>query len=160
MAIERIDSRIEGAAELSQLLKLLGGAVSGRVLRAAVKEAMMGTYARAVNTVPIGEKSHATYTGRWVAPGFTQANLRLKTWVSKDKSAAAAMVGVNPEAYYALQFVELGTARIPAAPWLTPAFEASKDQAVQSVGSEMRKRITRIATARAKPGYKPGSIRP
>jgi HK97 gp10 family phage protein len=150
MATERIDSRIEGAAELSQLFKLLGKAVSGRVLKQAVHEGMMETYRRALATVPVGERSHRTYKGNLVEPGFAQQNLRLKTWVSKDKTAAAAMVGVNPEAYYVLQFIELGTSRIPAAPWLTPAFESSKDEAVRVVGQQMRDKITRAAQRRAK----------
>jgi HK97 gp10 family phage protein len=140
---------LEGARELSRQLAELGVAVQGRVLRASVKEAMLPTFRRALSTVPVGTVPHKTYKGQTVEPGFAQQHLQLKTWLSKDKSAAAAMVGVSPEAYYVLQFIEIGTSKFPAAPWLTPAFEASKDAAVQQITQEMRTRIERIAKRRA-----------
>jgi HK97 gp10 family phage protein len=146
--------KLEGASELAAQLRELGKAVSGRVLKQAVTEAMMPTYRKALATVPVGDRPHKTYKGRMVEPGFAQQNLRLKPWVSKDKQSAAAMVGVNPEAYYVLQFIELGTSSIPAAPWLTPAFESSKDEAAKKVGDEMRLRIERIARRRAKAAAK------
>jgi HK97 gp10 family phage protein len=140
---------LEGTAALSKQLAELGKAVSGRVLKAAVTEAMMPTYVDALGRVPVGSRSHRTYKGRTVEPGFAQMNVRLKTWVPKDKSAATAMVGVSPEAYYVLQFIELGTSKLPAAPWLLPAFEANKDEAVQRIAREFRTRIERIARRRA-----------
>lgn len=140
---------LEGTRELSKQLADLGKATSGRVLKAAVMEAMLPTYRQALATVPIGSKAHKTYKGRSVEPGFAQQSLRLKTWVGKDKTVATAMVGVAPEAYYALQFIELGTSKYPATPWLTPAFESNKDAAVQKIASEMRTRIERIARRRA-----------
>lgn len=140
---------LEGTRELARKLDELGRGVQGRVLRATVKEAMLPTYRRALSTVPIGTRPHKTYKGRTVEPGFTQENLRLKTWVSKDKGSAVAMVGVNEEAYYALQFVELGSSKQPAKPWLTPAFEASQSEAEQIIGREMRRRIENIAKRRA-----------
>lgn len=140
---------LEGTRELSRQLAELGKATSGRVLKAAVGEAMLPTFRQALSTVPVGTRPHRTYKGRMVEPGFAQQNLRLKTWVSRDKSAAAAMVGVAPEAYYVLQFIELGTSRIPAAPWLTPAFESNKDAGVRIIAQEMRTRIERIARRRA-----------
>ena len=140
---------LEGTRELSRQLAELGKATSGRVLKAAVTEAMMPTYAQALATVPIGTQPHKTYKGRTVEPGFAQQSLRLKTWTGRDKTAATAMVGVAPEAYYALQFIELGTSKFPARPWLTPAFEANKDRAVQEIANQMRTRIERIARRRA-----------
>lgn len=140
---------LEGTAALSKQLAELGKAASGRVLKAAVTEAMLPTYTEALGRVPVGTVPHRTYKGRTVEPGFAQQNVRLKTWVSKDKSAATAMVGVSPEAYYVLQFIELGTSKLPAAPWLTPAFESNKDAAVKQVARELRERIERIARRRA-----------
>lgn len=140
---------LEGARELAAKLAELGKATSGRVLKAAVYEAMLPTYRQALATIPVGSKSHITYKGRRVEPGFAQENLRLKTWIGRDKTAATAMVGVAPEAFYVLRFIELGTSKYPATPWLTPAFEASRDEAVAEVGRQFRTRIERIARRRA-----------
>lgn len=140
---------LEGTRELAAQLAELGKATSGRVLKAAVSEAMLPTFRQALSTIPVGSRPHVTYKGRRVEPGFAQQNLRLKTWLARDKSAAAAMVGVAPEAYYVLQFIELGTSKYPATPWLTPAFEASKDAAVAEIGRQFRTRIERIARRRA-----------
>jgi hypothetical protein len=184
MALESV-GKLEGVAELSKTLGMLGAAVSGRVLRATVKEAMFIVYQKALGRIPISggvrpSRSGVKYVtatfdtagkprmshrlsypkGKEVDSGWAQQNLRLKTWVSRDKTVATAMIGVGPEAFYVLQFIELGTSRYPAAPWLTPVFESSTSGMVAEVGGQMRTRIERIAKARAKAGYVPGSIRP
>ena len=45
------------------------------------------------------------------------------------------MVGVRPEAFYAVSFIELGTSSIPKRPWLEPAFRASRGD----INARMRK---------------------
>jgi HK97 gp10 family phage protein len=139
---------LEGARDLAAKLVALKPSQQGRALRDAVQKAMLPTYRDALHTIPVGTKPHKTYKGRVVEPGFAQQNLRLKTWTSKDKQAAAAMVGVNPEAFYVLQFIELGTSKLPPRPWLEPAFRSNKGLAVSTITDELRKRIERIARRR------------
>lgn len=68
--------------------------------------------------------------------------------MSKDKQSASALLGVRKEAFYALQFFELGTAHISRKPWLTPAFYQSRSASVKGIGEVMLKRIESIARKR------------
>lgn len=149
-----------GVAELSAKLEALTDKVKGEALRQSVREAAKPVAEAARARLPVGKRAHKTYKGKLVPPGYARMSLRLKTWVSRDKAAAVAMIGVAPDAYYALQFVELGTSKMDAQPWLVPAFEANRSPMLTDVGTALRNRIERIARARAAPGYVPGSIRP
>jgi hypothetical protein len=55
-------------------------------------------------------------------------------------------VGVQKEAFYAVQFLELGTSKIPKRPWLEPAFRG----AVSAVDAELQKRLKVIIDRAAK----------
>lgn len=136
---------LDGGKELAAKLRALKAGTRGRILKDAVARAMVETLNDATNAAPVGTKSHKTYKGNIVEPGYARDSLRLKTWVSKDKESAAAMVGVRPEAYYALQFVELGTSKMPPRPWLEPAFQGNKAASIARIAAELKARIERIA---------------
>jgi HK97 gp10 family phage protein len=52
-------------------------------------------------------------------------------------------------AYY-WRFMEFGTARMPARPFLRPAFEANKEKAMQTIVDELNKGLDRIVRKLAK----------
>lgn len=140
---------LEGVADLTKKLQEIGNAQENlKVLRAAVGSAMRKVQKVARAQAPIGTIEHKTYKGRLVAPGFASRSLRVVTSSSKEYGTATARLGVRAEAFYALQFIELGTSKIPRTPWLVPAFEASEDTALQEIGNQMRKRIEKIAAKR------------
>src|SRR5690606_28668844 len=99
---------------------------------------------------PGKQKIHRTYKSRLVTAGFASRNLRMITRMSRYKQMAQSVLGVRKEAFYALQFFELRTAKIPRQPWLTPAFYQSRDRMLAKVGEAMRKRIERIARKRGR----------
>lgn len=137
-------STIEGMAELNRkLTELADPAASQRILRTAVGAGMREVMKVARAAAPVGTRAHKTYKGRLVAPGFASRSLRVIT--KKTNSGAVAILGVRAEAFYALQFIELGTAKIPKAPWLVPAFEATQDRAIAKLTEHMRARIERVA---------------
>lgn len=139
---------LEGVAELNRKLsELADPKENGRVLRASVAAALRQVQKDARASAPVGTVAHKTYKGRLVAPGFASRSLRVVTRI-KDGTATGRL-GVRAEAFYALQFIELGTAKIPRAPWLVPAFERQQDAALQAIGDTMRKRINKIAAKRA-----------
>lgn len=145
---------VQGTKELSEKLRELASPKEqAATLRAAVRTPMRGVMSRAqanIATISPGKRElHRTYKGRLVSAGFASRNLRLIVKMSKDKQMAQAILGVRAEAFYALQFFELGTAKIPKQPWLIPAFLASRDSNVQGIGEVMRERIERIAKKRA-----------
>ena len=160
----RLNTEIEGLALLQAKISALGdGQGTVRDLLPPLRKVGNVVKNRAKASAPqqnAPQVSHRTYKGRLVAPGFLKSSVRMRSGISKNKQSAYALIGVAPEAFYGLAFIELGTSMYPARPWMTPALEASADPAIQAVGQAWRKRIERIAAARQLPGYTPGSIRP
>ncbi len=145
---------IEGYAELTQkLAELANPKQQLSALRESVRKPMrqVEEVARAnIARISPGKADlHRTYRGRLVGAGFASRSLRTVVKVSKDKTAASALLGVRKEAFYAVQFFELGTALIPKQPWLVPALESSKDRAIQAVGATLKARIEKIAKKRS-----------
>jgi HK97 gp10 family phage protein len=143
-----------GFAELEKKLADLGDAkASAKILKAAVRNAMKRVMQEAqenVKRISPGERfKHKSYKGNDLYAGFAARSLKMFVFVTrKSPLTAVAKLGVRKEAYYALQFLELGTAKIKAVPWLTPAFLSQKDNGLRAIGETMRRRINRIARQR------------
>lgn len=138
-------SRLEGVGALARRLDALGKLDNGRALVASVREGIRPAVLAARAAAPVGTVAHYTYKGRLVAPGFTQRSVRAVVFVSKDKQAAFADLGVGAEAFYSLQFIELGTSKFPARPWLVPAFERTRDKQEDGIARGLEKAIDKDA---------------
>lgn len=138
-------SALEGVAELTRKLDALGKLEEGKALRAAVRAGIKPATERAKAMAPVGEVAHKTYKGRLVAPGFLRRSIRSVTKLSKDKQKATALLGVRAEAFYGVQFVELGTSRMPASPWLRPAFEATQTEQQKALAASLKKSVEKAA---------------
>lgn len=151
---------IEGLAELEKAFKDLTNMSSSEwksTLNAAVRKPMTAVKKKAemnIRVISPGKTPlHRTYLGRMVSSGFASRSLVIVVRVLARARAprAFALLGVRREAFYAIQFFELGTPAlgIPATPWLAPALESSTSTALREVGAAMRQRIERIARKRA-----------
>lgn len=145
---------LEGYAELTKKLMELSSPKEGlAALRESVRKPMRNVMKKAqasIATISPGKAaSHRTYKGRLVGAGFAARSIRMVVKVGKRKDSVSALLGVRKEAFYALQFIELGTATIARRPWLVPAFESSKDESIRGIGVTMRARIEKIAKKRA-----------
>lgn len=120
----------------------------GKTLKTGVKAAMREPQQKARAMIPAGVDAHFTYLKRLVAPGFARRSIRVISKVMKGGAAAFALLGVRKEAYYAVQYVELGTAKMAAQPWLRPAFAASKDPMVRALGKDINNWILSVAQRR------------
>jgi HK97 gp10 family phage protein len=100
-------------------------------------------YDRMLALIPVGKVPHATYKGNRVFPGFSKRSLRLFSRINKRNGTAEAIVGPRREAFYATQFVELGTSKMAARPWMRPAFESSQDSILREIANQLRKRLAR-----------------
>jgi HK97 gp10 family phage protein len=143
-----------GVAELSKQLAELGDPkASAAALRESVRKPMQMVMRKAAANLaaisPGKADLHRTYKGRWVSAGFAARSLKVVVKMSRDKQSASALLGVGREAFYAVQFFELGTAMIPKQPWLVPALESSQDAATRMIGEVMKARIEKIAKKRA-----------
>lgn len=146
-------SRLEGFAELgAQLRNLKDPKQIGPTLKRGVRAGMREPQKRARALIPTGVDAHMTYKGRLVAPGFARRSIRVISKVAKGGQMAYALLGVRAEAYYAVQYVEIGTSKMAAHPWLRPAFLASKDPNIRALGTEINDWIKGIASKRVGSG--------
>lgn len=152
---------IRGYRELSKQLSAMGAAVGGSALKSAAFTAMKpaqqaaeaaapranppyGPYA--TRTTPLDPYPKKTYKGRRVAPGFTSRSIGVKATLSRARDFVKVMLGVKREAFYAVQFLELGTSKIPKRPWLEPAFRGS----ISAVDSRFQERLRALIDRAAK----------
>src|SRR5262245_44899434 len=109
---------VEGLPKLLRQLRRAAELDRGKALRRGVKAGMRPAQQRARAAIPVGVDAHRTYKGRKVTPGFARRSIRVIVKVSRDKQRAEAVLGVRAEAFYAVAFVEVGTSKTPAQPWL------------------------------------------
>lgn len=134
---------ILGYKQLDRQLRALTVAAGGRALRASAMAAMLPVQKQARASAPVrqSDKLKRTYKGRKVTPGFLSRSIKRRSFLSRDKRSATAVVGVAPEAFYGIQFIEFGTSRIPARPWLEPAFRSQLDKVDTIFRRRLKKRI-------------------
>lgn len=140
-----MSQRLEGFDELSRKFKQLGTLDQGKVIRAGGNTGATTVLKAARQTVPEGTREHRTYKGRWVAPGFAKRSLAKKVSLSRDKTRVVARIGVKREAFYAVQFLELGTRHIPPRRWLTRAYEQSQQEVIQGFARGAKRAMEKIA---------------
>lgn len=143
-------SQLEGVADLTGKLVDLGLKFAVKELRRTVKDALGIAEHKARASMPQGDVPHFTYRGRLVSPGYALSTLHIETTINKQRGAAIAFLGVGREAFYAVQFVELGTAHMQAQPWLRPSFESSEDPMLQQITVGLREGIKRTAKSQAR----------
>ena len=147
-------AQITGFKELSAQLTKMGEAVGGKALRSAAMTATLPVVKRAKANIPVGTPPYesgdpypvTTNKGRLRTPGFAKRNIARKSILSRDKRFVGVMIGVKPEAFYAIQFIEFGTSKTPAQPWLAPALKASRAE----IDARMKKRLKQLIDKAAK----------
>jgi HK97 gp10 family phage protein len=126
-------AKITGFEEITAQLKALGSKVGGQVLRNAAMQATLPVVQAARARAPVGNPPYKGkdpypvkgYKGGYYVPGHAKRNIARKSVISRDKTQVNVLIGVKPQAFYAVQFIELGTSKIPKRPWLEPAFRSS-----------------------------------
>ena len=122
--------QITGLKELSRQLSDMGKAAGGKALKSAAFGSMLPVVKQAKLLIPVGSPPYEgrdpypvrSYKGHLRTPGFAKRNIARKSILSTDGQRVSVMVGVRPEAFYAISFIEFGTSKIPKKPWLEPAF--------------------------------------
>ncbi len=137
-------SALEGVSDLTAQLVDLGAKIAAKELRGTVGSVMEIAEHRARSLIPQGDEPHFTYKGRLVSGGYAISTLHVETSFNKRTGSAVALLGVGREAFYAVQFVELGTSDMPARPWLRPAFEGSADPMLRAIAGELKDRIEAV----------------
>jgi HK97 gp10 family phage protein len=144
---------IEGIEELSAKLEALTSKEKVSVLRKAGKDAVEPVLSEARARIPQSklnqyENGRKNYKGVTIYAGHASRSVAAKVWVSRTGSVMAASIGVLKSAFYAVNFVELGTSKQAAQPWLRPALESTHNQVIDIIGAGLRVFIEKIARRR------------
>lgn len=139
------DGALAGSADLIAKLQALGALDNGKIALGAVRAGMNVAKSYAENRIYIGKKPHRLYTGELVAPGYGLKNLRVVTTNKTDNGLTAALLSVRKKAFYQVQFIERGTSKMEAHPWLRRSFFASQDGQKAAVIDYLRKRVLKLA---------------
>jgi len=153
--------KIEGLQQLANRLRQLPLVVAQKRLAKPVSDAaaMMRDMARALAPIaapaelsiyqPVaGTLRKSIVVGRDRTVGASSARFYIAV-IHGRKRMRVGKEGENKDAYYG-RFVELGTAKMGARPYLRPAFEALKNTALTNIVSDIKSGIEAEATILAK----------
>jgi len=118
---------LEGADELNEALRRLSDRASGELLRQAADAGAEVIRAEAERIAPRDT-------------GVLASNIEDRAIRRQMIGRAQIDIGPTREAWYA-RFVEIGTSRMQAKPFLRPAFDAKKDEAVRAVRAVLRRLV-------------------
>jgi len=146
-------TRIDGLRELNEALKQLPANVAKNVLRGATNAGAAVIRAEAKQRAPV-------YTGSLISTDHPPPGTLKKSIVQRQVRELSSQVqqtihigvrsgkalkdkaGRSLDAYY-WRFVEFGTSKMAARPFLRPAFEAKKLAAIEAIKKYMAERIPR-----------------
>ena len=149
----RPGSDISGFEHLSAQLESLADGLDNKVLKKASTVAMRPALLAARAAAPTGDSSswnpprkkafytRKTYLGNPRSTGYAARNVATKGITRKDGLGTLFLLGVKPEAFYAVTFFERGTATRKGTPWLEPAFKRSIPEVDRIFRSELKKKI-------------------
>jgi HK97 gp10 family phage protein len=142
---------LTGFDELAKKLKELGPKVAKNGLRRATSAgaAIVRNDARTRAPVDTGEMKRDIMMKRErdVRGGDTTGTVYTVYVRSGKKSRMAGKKrNVDRDSYY-WKFIEFGTAKMPAKPFLRPAFEANKEAAIEAIGKSLDETIQAAAGA-------------
>lgn len=144
LAIEKLSRKTHTTIARSALAA--GGRVMAKEMRSRVPVLEEGTARRKPGTV---KRNVRVRVLRPVAAGEMQAVVGIrslsKTQVKAWRSASGKRGAANPDDPYYWYFVEFGTQKMAAQPFIRPTFEARKDEASERIKEQMQLRITQEA---------------
>ncbi|MGC7561339.1 HK97-gp10 family putative phage morphogenesis protein [Pasteurella sp. PK-2025] len=148
--------KVEGLNQLQKAMQNLGRKTSNRiavkamrkggvivrdkarqnapVLKENVPHRRVGTLRKAISTRTKVGRGGKTNTYIWVKGLSTKQVLKFK-----DKTGKAG--AYNPKDPFYWRFLEFGTSKMPAQPFLRPAFQQSKNQAAKTIIETLHKEI-------------------
>lgn len=140
---------VEGFRELAESLKKLGPRLAKNGLRAATSAGAVLIRNEARNLAPVdtGEmkKDIQIKREREVRGGeLITASYSVFTRGGKKSRLSGRARDIDKDSFY-WKFQEFGTAKMAAQPFMRPAFEAKKEEAVTAIGEKLDERIQKHA---------------
>lgn len=145
--------KLEGFAELDKELRELPLRLQGNILRSALMKGAKIVQDELKRTAPVSQDDRVRMvkkkSGEKVEhrPGFLRSRVRRRSAIRRKEeqrgmsgdTAALVRVGVTGVPYAGS--VEYGTADAPANPFVRRAWEATKDQMLDLIKGQLRKRL-------------------
>ncbi|WOD19841.1 HK97-gp10 family putative phage morphogenesis protein [Paraburkholderia kirstenboschensis] len=135
---------IENPEALTEALRGLDGIASEPVLRQAAVAGARVYFEEMKVRVPVGIRSYER-KGTKIYPGFLRDHLLIA--YDKEQSVegriASYIVTWSKDAFYG-RFVEAGTSKMAAQPFLRPSFDAKRTAAAEAVDAVLLKKISEL----------------
>lgn len=142
-----IKGKIEGAKALEEALKLLPERTRGKLVTSAVRTGANVVKKEIKARAPVGTeptlRKRTKKNGEVVQADYGRLRDNIKTMLKKAEKNVTISVGIG-RAYWGM-FLEFGTSKMAARPFIRPAFDASKEAAVKKMGDQLGKGIEREA---------------
>ena len=137
---------LSGFRELAAALKELPQRVARKHLRGSTSKGarVIRNEARSLAPKDTGEMAKDIMIKRERSEGDHVASFSVFVRTGKKSRLAGRARDVDKDSYY-WRFLEFGTAKMPAQPFMRPAFEAKKEEAVDAIGEELDRRIQKEA---------------
>lgn len=135
---------VQGLSELGERLKRLGSDVALKHCRAATSAGATVVKKQAIINAPESDEEHML-EGVKVQPGNLKKNIVVKR-VTKSEHTSEHIVtvrGKKKDGYAARygRLDEFGTVKMAAKPYLRPAFDTKKGEALEKIRQTLEKRI-------------------
>ena len=142
---------LTGFAEMAKKLRDFGPRVGRKHLRASTSKgaAVIKKKARALARVDTGEMRKDIQQKREKTQGDHIASYSVYTRSGKRSRLSGKARNVDKDSFY-WKFLEFGTAKMEAKPFMVPAYETEKENAVDEIGNELGKRIQQEAADMAR----------
>lgn len=132
-----IDIAITGLLEVASRIEALATEMDNTTGSLVMQAAKIVIDEARPNAPVAAEDSH-------VPPGHAPGTLRGRglgrALIARALGMATAAVGFNRVGWYGI-FTELGTSRIPARPFMVPAFERKKDEIMAKIGNAVAQAV-------------------
>jgi HK97 gp10 family phage protein len=144
---------IAGLSDLEKKLEDFSDRVARNILSGAIRAGAVVIQDEAKRIAPVAKEKHYQWkNGKKrvvVIPGNTRKNIKVRRAPAKSKTQPVEYwCYVGQKAWY-WKFLEFGTAKMAARPFMRPAFEAKKKEALDRIKEYLAARIEKEAAKRS-----------
>jgi HK97 gp10 family phage protein len=135
--VDSVTMRVAGLKELADRMRALGPDINRKVLRSAVGAAagLIRDQAKATNPDDTGRTDRALYA-KFIKEKSSNHQVTYYVGVRSGKGERKK----DRDAWY-WRFIEFGTAKLAARPFLRPAFESQKQKALDLIAARIARRL-------------------
>lgn len=158
----KLDVQVQGLTELNRALHELPERVARNALRSAVNAGATEVKREAIQRAPVDtgatkanlyQKQIREKSGQYQQTFYVGVRRGIARYANNKKNRQAGIAGKayrNEGTTWYWRLVEFGTSKMVAKPFLRPAFEATKQAAVDRIAEKLDERIQKFATELAK----------